>query len=589
MTDKIHNLISKHALTRTSEIALLNNFTVVLKKLTLCLLLISGLFISGCSGTDNEASKTFDDAKKLYSEGKELEKTSYRSALQKYVEASVKLDEITSGYPKSKIAADIANGTLKLDSMTPADFSEKFIPVIKYRADAEESPSACALLYISNFMTPESKIPATIKTAISYHLNGDDKTAEQLISQARSMADKQHTEGRFPAYLTDLKPPKAKVAEALAKTGKLDEAVKAAGKIANPFYKSVVLSGIAVEYSNIKNNKEAVKILKEACKTIEFEKDLTYRTFALLEAARGFIKTGAPKEGFRQLKEAEKLNGIQNYVSDRILVLKDIAVIYYKSGKKDEAVKYLEQAGSLLTKEKDSPWKSFLEYIIAINYAEIGLPDKGTEAALKMKDETEANRALMMIESKLSDDKADQKTKVVKAALDKANKSANPAIKAFCLANIALTYSKEGAADSAVILLEQAEKLNQEAIKREIKDKKEQAKEHDRQIAAEAKISQAYAAAGKYGRIEKAVKENSEGKAISEVWFNEDWLTDTALMLADNSDFTGALKLAEKIKTPLNTVEVLTAVALKMAEKKTPVNEEMKKSLHILAGAMPMN
>jgi tetratricopeptide (TPR) repeat protein len=523
-------------------------------------------FSAGCSGVDKEARTLLNDVKKLYSEGKELEKTSYSDALKKYVEASVKLDMITSRYPESGIARDLSSGKEKLDTITADEFGNKFIPSIKFKADAEASPAACALLYIPDIKDPSVKTAAVVKTARSYFVEGSRDKAKMLLGQAVEIAEKHKTTGRFPPYLTGLRPPMAEAAAGYCACGMVYKALHIIEKVNDPFYKSVVLADIGIKLHEQKKTAEALKVLKKASVAVEYEKDLTYRTFTLLAVAKAFIKTGNPIDGEAKLKEAAKLNGIQDSVSDRILVLKDIALAYSDMGKKTEAVKFLGQAEKFINKEKNTPWKAFLQYVASINYAEIGMPDKAVKLALEIKDDTEINRSLLMIEEKTDKNNIDEKAKVLKIALDQANRVKDSASKSFCIANIGEAYAKEDIKDSALKLIEESEKTAME-----IKDK-------NRKSFAMAKIAQAYAMAGKPEKTEEIVD------SFSDKTNREELLTEIALVLAENKKYDSALLITEKIAEPANKAEVLAAVALKMAENKYKPNENILKSLHVIAG-----
>jgi hypothetical protein len=74
------------------------------------------------------------------------EKTSYSEAYTLYQGALAKAEALTEQYPSSALGQKLAAGEVKIGPYSLDELTETIIPQAKLRAEAEESPLACALL-----------------------------------------------------------------------------------------------------------------------------------------------------------------------------------------------------------------------------------------------------------------------------------------------------------------------------------------------------------------------------------------------------------------------------------------------------------
>ncbi|TMA56785.1 MAG: hypothetical protein E6J80_07230, partial [Deltaproteobacteria bacterium] len=114
------------------------------------------VLLAGCSGPEKKAGALVAEASQLVHAAQEAEKTSYSDAFKLYHAALVKAETIATRYPLSQVAAQLAQGAVKIGPYTLTALKNTLVPQTKRKAETEENPLACALV-IAKTITDSSR------------------------------------------------------------------------------------------------------------------------------------------------------------------------------------------------------------------------------------------------------------------------------------------------------------------------------------------------------------------------------------------------------------------------------------------------
>jgi hypothetical protein len=104
------------------------------------------MLMASCAGPEEKANTLLTEATHLVQSAQEAEQTSYAAIFTLYQEALSRAEALISQYPPSPAAEQLIRGEVKVGPYTLAELRDTVISQAKVKAEAEESPLACALL-----------------------------------------------------------------------------------------------------------------------------------------------------------------------------------------------------------------------------------------------------------------------------------------------------------------------------------------------------------------------------------------------------------------------------------------------------------
>ncbi|MDQ7827194.1 MAG: hypothetical protein RDV48_30655 [Candidatus Eremiobacteraeota bacterium] len=371
-----------------------------------CFLLSSMLLIHSSCFSNSESERLLLEASKLFNDARDKEKTSYRQAYEMYEHSLSRLELIISDYRDSEQAIKLKDGTIRVGPYTFNQFKEVFLPQARLRADAEESPLACAL-YINqklcdNSIIKDERIAEIADVYIEAGLYGKADELYGLISDASfregtlsSMATGYAKSGKFYQALNvilEIKSASCKaqtlsnVSSEYMKAGHKDkaltilsEALDAAEAIADPAEKAKMLTDMAIHYNNYGDKDKSAVIFSQA---VEIARSIpgpdalplfrfwdpmdktTCRSNTLMKMTLKYLITG-------RFDQVLKVAGTIDDKSYRANALSVISFAYLKNGCRDEADRILSQSLAIIQNIDDSDAKASLLGSIALKFQEI--------------------------------------------------------------------------------------------------------------------------------------------------------------------------------------------------------------------------
>src|SRR5439155_26939825 len=150
------------------------------------------VLLAGCSGPDRKAATLLAEASQLVQAAQEAEKTSYSDALKLYHAALVKAETIATRYPLSQVAAQLAQGAVKIGPYTLTALKNTLVPQTKRKAETEENPLACALV-IAKTITDSSRQAGVLEQIALVYI--DVGQYGQALQIATMIADSRRSAG----------------------------------------------------------------------------------------------------------------------------------------------------------------------------------------------------------------------------------------------------------------------------------------------------------------------------------------------------------------------------------------------------------
>ncbi|MCC7430952.1 hypothetical protein IT568_08935, partial [bacterium] len=221
--------------------------------INLIFVLLACLSLISCS---SEEKKLFEQATQLIKLAKETEKISYKDAAKLYNQAQTKIDSINSQFPKSELARKISEGNLEIDIFPISEFENSILPKAQLKAQAEENPLDCALLFSQKIDSDYLKILTLTELSDAFLKNGNTEKAEKLLPQAFGISEKILES----SYKTNAL---IKIANGFIDQKKFGEAFTVTQKISNFPSQVLLLTQIAIETQDsllLKKTMEETKI-----------------------------------------------------------------------------------------------------------------------------------------------------------------------------------------------------------------------------------------------------------------------------------------------------------------------------------------
>ncbi|MCX5804074.1 MAG: hypothetical protein NTU69_11195 [Proteobacteria bacterium] len=411
------------------------------------------LTLFACSSSDEKANKLFVEASNSIKQAREAENSSYVQAYQLYKKAFVNIERITSKYPSSNMAVQIAQGQLLLDLYRVSDFRTTVLEKAQARAEAEEDPLFCgAEMMISVIVT--FNYSSTIKILKE---SGEKEKAERLLSRflkhAQTMKVKNELSRTFALkdlaisyqiigdkeksklILIDLFENSAKLRNEFCWTKIRTESLcKGLDAIERDAHLSVVGEGFAEIGEYDKAEEVAGKITGE-----------DYRAEVYVAIGAVYAESGQSEKALAMVKKAEsEMKSPKTKVSDSLRI--KIGIVYAKAGAKNKADEILSEVLKTAMKSK----KSYKLGNVLVAYLEAGFYDKVVQLAEK---ERLTYLPYLLFRVAAGYAKSGQFEKSLKIS------ERNPEIKCAVSVIVAGEYAKAGQKEKAITLLNSS--LNQ--------------------------------------------------------------------------------------------------------------------------------
>src|SRR5439155_439760 len=211
------------------------------------------VLLAGCSGPEKKAGALVVEASQLVHAAQEAEKTSYSDAFKLYHAALVKAETIATRYPLSQVAAQLAQGEVKIGPYTLTALKNTLVPQTKRKAETEENPLACALV-IAKTITDSSRQAGVLEQiALVYIEVGQYLQALQIAS----MMEDAHSRAWL---LAEIAGRGAKGGQKDKALGILSQALQIARTIGDASRKNWVLDQIARSYAAVGQYDQALQI-----------------------------------------------------------------------------------------------------------------------------------------------------------------------------------------------------------------------------------------------------------------------------------------------------------------------------------------
>lgn len=324
------------------------------------------VLLFGCAGSEKRAQRLLAEAAQLIHSALEAEKSSYSDAFTLYQQALAKAETLTTQYPSSRLAGELAQGKVKIGSYTLTELKVTIIPPARLRAEAEESPLACALLVAETVPPLTHRILTETGEEI---LEKDFFAHEEMLAQ---IVDKYAQAGQCRQVLQvarTLGDPFSgdrifvEIARRCAEAGHYDQALEAAAALEIAYNKAEVLAQIASKYAQAGQQEKAANLLFQSlqvAKTIENDN-------ALDQIARKYAQAGQCEPAL----EIAKTVGNANVKAEMV---DEIVRRCTEAGHYDQA---LRAAATL----KDSPTKANILAGIAYEHRKAGRYDQALQVA----------------------------------------------------------------------------------------------------------------------------------------------------------------------------------------------------------------
>jgi tetratricopeptide (TPR) repeat protein len=391
-----------------------------------CLALLA---VGGCSSPDEKANKLYVEATELVKKGQEVEKASYSDASRLFDNALAKIHMITSKYPSSQLAVKFAQGEVKIASYTIAEF-EAMVRYLRIKAEAEETPLACAILTSNAIEKPYSKLEKLAAIAVKYAEAGQQDRASKILSQCFDVAKTIQSDSDNSRSLTV-------VAVSYAKIGQRVQSVEVLSAINSPFEKAFALVRIAASCAKAGRTDETLENLSQALVLAKTIDKVSSRDYILEEIAVKYAEIELCDQATQVAKIVE--SGVY-----KVSAICQIAGKCIDANQKDKATELLSQALMIAnTIELPAP-KALSLARIAVKYAEAGLSDQALETTKVIESVSDKSMALAEIALKYAENqKFDE-------ALEVAKGIESPAHKGWSLARIVDELAKAGRFNQAM-------------------------------------------------------------------------------------------------------------------------------------------
>jgi len=329
----------------------------------------------GCAGGEEEKTgELLREASRLVKSAREVEQISYAAAQELYEEALAKLERIVSRYPSSPAAQMLTREETKIGGYTLAALKRVVLPQIRSKAEAENSPLACALFVAQAIREPELRMPLLIEVAAAYAKIGKMDRASGLLARALEMAP----EVVDIATRSDLL---ARIADLQAQAGHFDRALETVQGIEDRGSRARALAEVSVTYAQDGQRDMASETLSKALELAEGVEGAASRERTLAAIAVGYGEIG----------QYERVLDIAQTISDAAFgerAMTGIAGEYELARLSEKALK----VGRTIEYFRTSALAA-----IAAKYAEVGKYDRAFHVAQTIENPEDRAGALVWI------------------------------------------------------------------------------------------------------------------------------------------------------------------------------------------------
>jgi tetratricopeptide (TPR) repeat protein len=516
-----------------------------------------GLCIS-CSGPEKKASKLLTEASQLAQSAREAEQTSYSDALKLYQDSLTKAEAIPTQYPSSQVATKLAQGEVKIGSYTLTDLRGTIVPQAQLKAEAEESPLACALLVARTIEEPTSRAIVMAEIATKYADAGQLERVLQILKKTRDKESRNRVLSEMIGrhLHPDLYDQALRIANSVgddptlkdwasawiardaASRGQSDKAVEVAKTLEVASSKAEALVGVAGYCMSAGQREKAAETLSQALEVAETIEEASHKDWALGQIARGYAELG-------QYDRALAVTGkITKNSADSADTLAEIARSEAKAGHYDQAVTV-----TLSIVDPSVQYRTLAD--IADTCIVSGDKAKTAELLGQLLQSANAIEERSLLEGQV-------RRRFLRWHNPVEALQSHP-VKARALAEVAGKYAKIGGKAKATELLSQAL-----AATNAVENAYPKAD-------ALAEIAETYAAVGEYDRASQAASTISDNyfraKALAAIaGFKAQALATIASHYAEVGQYDQALQLAHTIEDPHFQSEVLVVVTHKYVE-----------------------
>jgi tetratricopeptide (TPR) repeat protein len=455
--------------------------------------LIGLLTLCACSSPDEKANKLFVEASGFVKQAREAENISYVKAYKLYNTALANIEKITSKYPSSNMAVQIAQGQLLLDLYKIPDFRTSILENSRARAQAEEDPFLCSaqiemetglipwhvssivetlnesgqkakaeallsrsLRYAETMMVRDElqRTGFIMSLAKSYYLVGEKEKAKQVLVNLFESTSKVRSETCWRIMRDAASACKtydaitrnsnwSGVGEGFAQIGEYEKAEEVAGKITDENYKAWVYTAIGADYAKLGQGEKALAMMEKAEAEIKKPK-ATVSDSLRIKMGLVYAKVGLKERADEILSEALKAA----MKSGKSYEVEDTLEAFLEAGFYDKVVPVAEKEGlgNLLVKA-------------AIGYAKSGQFEKSLSIS-ERNPKTKFGILCNISEEYAKIGQKDKGMALLATALEEARAQKETVLKFSGIVNVATYYGKLGEKNKAIELLTEAAKLS---------------------------------------------------------------------------------------------------------------------------------
>ena len=309
-----------------------------------------GIVRHWCAGPEEKAGKLLAEASQLVHSAQEAEKISYPDALKLYQEGLTKAEAIPAQYPSTQLAGKIAQDEAKIGPYTLAELKGTIVPRAQIKAEAEESPLACALLVAGTIGDTNSRANTVAEIATKY---ADVGQLDRVLQILKTTKDKESRNRVLSAMVSKyLNPDHYDLALRIANSvkdsaqkdwalawiardavghGLYDKALEVTHMLEGADSKAEGLIGVAGGCAQAGQKEKVMGILSQALEVTKTIEDTSREDWALGQVARGYAAVG-------QYDQALEVTGKMGEFEEKTETLAEIARQHMKAGHYDQAI-----------------------------------------------------------------------------------------------------------------------------------------------------------------------------------------------------------------------------------------------------------
>lgn len=448
---------------------------------------------AGCNSSLDQDALRLAEATRLVEQGREMERASYADAATFYQEALEKTEAFVARQPVAPLARSVARDEQRIGPYTLTELREHILPLTRQKAEAEESPLACALLLARTTKDASQRAKFLTDIAKTYAQLGQPEKIHAIVQNAGDaahhflgalfefyFATKQYQQAWTLAQGIEDEEVKDWAVEWIAhehtKSGRLEEAFQAARSIEDPPLQAETLAAIVDAYTSVGQaalsvdwggwkavsqwsiprspdrwylpvyDREKVnEVLHLAQQSIEAVEEFTPKMNLLAALARGYVAAGDYDQA---LHIVTKLRASEL----KAKVITAVAARQASTGQRAPAIALLGQAVNLGKTVLDPPTRTGILKEVARAYVNAGDDHAALQLAAAFKDPLARAEVLAFVVRRQA------VCGQPDAALRLAHTIADNGSRARSIAFIARTYSDKGLTEEAKKLMDETDR-----------------------------------------------------------------------------------------------------------------------------------